>query len=1585
MTDPLPSSGSPSPRSVTVAPLNQIEMTDVALTINAFDQWLSQITNGTVALSNLRTVAGNIPVVRNIINLADLLGDIVSLTTSEDRDVSDWAIAGINLIGIMPAPSTAAARMVLRPTLFLAQQELLNGGNSLAGEALFNTLSVNLNYSIRGELENFVQQTGQRLPGLLDEAATFGEGLMRDIADGLAALTQTKVTRATAFSQSGEGGTSWRDPTGLFSNLYDAAVRFRHNTKTKAQNPPLLNITNESRAKLTESAQLLRQFGSLLASQIRAQANPSTAGSIGWITAELLRSLEARKQDKYLPANIKPNTTTIGKNIRPGEPLEAHVKESPAKQAPNACKSGAPSGTGNSISFADGSEALSQTDFVLSGPFPINWTRTYRSSLSAYDDSELGARWITPYTTRIDVTSEGVRYHGADGRSLDYPLPRVGTAHDDRIEEITLIRVSEHRLMLCRGFERRETYHRHDDHFLLMQIELRSGAGLLLGYDRHESGRTVLSDLVTYKDDPSQQHLHLGTDMDTQGRIIGLWLMGEKEPIRRLSLYRYDEAGDLTLAQDENAQVWTYQYQHHLITRHTDRTGRGMNLLWQGEGPDARAIREWADDGSFDTHLRWDENIRLTYVTDAHGQETRHYYDILGYTYRIIHPDKRSEWFFRDADRNIVHHIHTDGSEDHYAYDENGNLLEHIRADGSTVHYAWDNKNQLIKISDSEGGLWLRDYDTRGRLTETTDPLGNKTEYTYNLTGLPITITDATGKQKQLEYNASGQLTRYVDCSAKTSEWAYDTRGQLIQFTNAAGQITRYRHEAGNLSTVIYPDGSEEKFERDAEGRLLGHVDTLGRATTWDYSVAGLLTKRVDAAGQSLQYQWDKLGRLTALRNENGRDAEFVYDPVGRLLAETGFDGVTTRYQYEEETGRLARAIDGQRITAYTFDPMGRLTKRRAALQTGDIPPGEQDWQVETFAYDLNGNLALARNADSRLQWFHDPAGNLIREHQHYTRLGKPLVAVWLHEYDALNQRIATVRPDGHRVNWLTYGSGHLLALQLDGRELIGYERDDLHREVARLQGNRLLQTQKWDALGRLSEQVLAHEAKQGKQGPPRQTAGGDRLLVRSYRYDASGQLTDINDTRRGQLAYRYDPVGRLLEAQSRLGLETFAFDPASNLIDPQEQQEADRQHMPRIRVLDNLLRQYAGTHYQYDARGNLTRRWRNGQESRFTWDLFDRLTHYEDERLAVDYVYDALGRRLSKHSQAHYQERREAGPHWNRTERTKLNRELQCSFTLYGWDGDTLAWESRVADEDGFGARTTHYVYEPGRFVPVAQAVREETIELLDQPEYGDYYRQDEDPLWSPPPLAPAIDSLAWYQTDHLGTPQELTDERGEIAWSAQYRAWGVAQEAIRKASGKAQITNPIRFQGQYHDHETGLHYNRYRYYDPDVGRFVSKDPIRYGGGLNSHAYTDGNPINYVDPLGLKKFPRNHPHCIGIKNKITGLRNELDKRWSELIGGLPERLGPGERLAETMRGHRTMINQKDSILRRWEKQYDEDCDDNDPDDGNGACGACPSGSTVVKTAAGVGAAYATYRVIRMIPSLAPPLWWTIPANAVAP
>ncbi|WP_269767151.1 RHS repeat domain-containing protein, partial [Burkholderia ubonensis] len=109
------------------------------------------------------------------------------------------------------------------------------------------------------------------------------------------------------------------------------------------------------------------------------------------------------------------------------------------------------------------------------------------------------------------------------------------------------------------------------------------------------------------------------------------------------------------------------------------------------------------------------------------------------------------------------------------------------------------------------------------------------------------------------------------------------------------------------------------------------------------------------------------------------------------------------------------------------------------------------------------------------------------------------------------------------------------------------------------------------------------------------------------------------------------------------------------------------------------------------------------------------------------------------------------------------------------------------------------------------------------------------------------------FYQNDHLGTPQELLDESGKVVWLGRYRAWGGEKTVWQAQPERHEAGNPIRFQGQYHDDETGLHYNRHRYYDPNCGRFISKDPIGLAGGINVYQYAP-NTTGWVDPLGLTK-----------------------------------------------------------------------------------------------------------------------------------
>ncbi|WEF33104.1 RHS repeat-associated core domain-containing protein [Pseudoduganella chitinolytica] len=1498
MTDPtqVPSKPGQRPPEVAVAPLNTIDQQDVGAAAAAFDKWLRKISHDYVTLERLSTVAGSLPVIGNIMALIDAVMDVIGVIQKyiarKEPDFLEWVSLGINLIGVMPLPATSAARMSLRPALHLARQKLAMGVKDV-GAAVVEVLVVHLNARLAGELETFIDGAMSRLSGILDECAKVADGIADDLIKILNRCIGNEPLFDIAPPAEAESKlhdpkvqSSWRRMLGALDRQYKRAANYAAATAAR-------QLPQSAVAGVTVIIGHLKEFKPAFRGKLAALADEQAQMSIKWILMRL-RDAVAKHKKRY-PVLVPSSKGADHKKDKPGHELEVVNQQSPAKGDANNCKLCPAKGdTARSISFATGAETFTHTDFVLDAPLPIEWSRTYRSQLTAYDRGNLGARWLTPYSTRIDVVGQGkpagLRYHAADGRSHRYPWLSVGQKYHDPVEQITLTRMSITLLTLDFGKPLpegepspwRETYELTDtvrakaaemgkQHFRLISLHAKDGAALGLRYDHVVAGETVLSDIISKQGDTIIAHAGTQVDAGT-GCIRALWEIQDGKLVRQLAAYDYDEHGDLIQAQDENAAVWHYQYDRHLITRYTDRTGRGMNLAYDSTEPTAKAIREWADDGTHDTRLEWDKNIRLTYVTDALGNETRYYYDIAGYTYRTVYPDGGEEWFFRDDAKNVVRHIHADGSSEHYRYDDHGNLLRHTRADGTQVHFEYDAQHRITGILDAEGGTWKRDYNAQGHLVEETDPRGNKTQYAYDKVGRPVEVTDAKGGIKKLAYTPDGQLAGYTDCSGHSSQWEYDERRRLVKSIDAAGNVTRYRYtpvsletltlahseEIGNhpgqLEAVIHPDGTEEQLRHDAEGRLLAHIDALQRRTSYRYTAAGLIAQRTDALGQSLQYRWDALGRLSVLENENGSVYRFQYDPVGRLLQEQGFDGKTTDYRYDESTGVLAETVEAGVTTRLEFDPMGRLVQRRAAA------PGKPE-QIETFAYNANGQLADARNEHARLQWFYDPAGNLVREHQHYHGPFHPdkRTAVWHHRYDELNQRIGTTRPDGHRIEWLTYGAGHVHGLMLDGQELVSFERDALYQETGRTQANGLLQTMKYDPAGRLIEQQLGTIARVQQNFAPDQyrpdvQVGMQAAIQRRYRYDQAGQLTGIDDNRRGRIEYRYDPVGRLLAANSAMGHETFAFDPAGNIQVPNAARHetiAQRTLLPK--VLDNLLKEYAGTSYRYDECGNLVERVQNGQRDTFEWDAFNRMDRANTRHGVTTFAYDPLGRRIAKHSQT--------------MESTGLR---QTTRTMYGWDGDTLALESSTHQGYASDKRTVHYVYERDSFVPLVQATRSQALQLSPTTDVKALMARNDgkyditlDPLWNgeyEQETEPFDKSeIAFYQCDQIGTPQELTDCEGKVAWSAQYKAWGQAKEAIGDAAHKAGVQNLIRFQGQYHDDETGLHYNRHRYYDPFSGRYASHDPIRLKGGLHLSQFAP-NPVEWIDPLGLQNSKATDP-----------------------------------------------------------------------------------------------------------------------------
>ena len=511
----------------------------------------------------------------------------------------------------------------------------------------------------------------------------------------------------------------------------------------------------------------------------------------------------------------------------------------------------------------------------------------------------------------------------------------------------------------------------------------------------------------------------------------------------------------------------------------------------------------------------------------------------------------------------------------------------------------------------------------------------------------------------------------------------------------------------------------------------------------------------------------------------------------------------------KKDAAPLSDDLDSQtplRITEFKRDILGRLIHTLAR---------DNDKVQETaYQYDLDGNLVRAANRHSITCFDYNENGQLIAQHQwkvpskeenarnglpetdwrdaQYDMLYLPVTETVRYHYDFNGNRTATVLPDGRQINYLYYGSGHLHQISLDDEVITDIERDKLHREIYRTQG-KLASRYELDPLGRLKRQIATlNDLTEGGKGKTKVAAGYSQTAVkRSYGYDRTGNLTHSTDQRTGTTQFEYDKLGRITQA----GNELFAFDPAHNIL-------SDGLNA----IPDNRLKTYNGTTYYYDDLGNLIHReLADGEVQNYFYDLHDQLVKAEvfkkdGTKETWAYSYDALGRRIGK----------------GRLKDGEVSDGLE-EETGFVWDGSHLLQE---VHSDG---RYTYIYTDPGSYEPLAQ-VRDWTTEDGESRQQTHY-----------------------FHCDQIGIPREMTDKDGNLLWFGNYTGWGRLKEETRVTDSAYQ---PFRLQNQYADRETGLHYNFFRYYEPDVGRFVSQDPIGLMGGENLYWFAP-NAQDWVDPLG--------------------------------------------------------------------------------------------------------------------------------------
>lgn len=1172
-------------------------------------------------------------------------------------------------------------------------------------------------------------------------------------------------------------------------------------------------------------------------SMLLAEISSSKLGPkfANWVAANEAKLMAMPALRSKLPAAADQAGAKAASGVKPAaapEPVAPKPAETPVKngKGDKVCPLCPNILVGPPVHPIFGSKILvgeSDLDFSLPAPLPLPWQRTYSSDAARV--GWLGQGWSTPISDALLVTTDEVVILDAYERAVTFSLPEIGESIYSPYESVTLSRTGARRFELV------------DDTLLRRQFALlangRNIANLVGLVDANGNAISILYNRAQLperiNDSAGRVFTLVFGEHQGKPRLRSVALVRESEddsgaPVIAndvLVYYDYDAAGDLAQVRNGAGQLKRqFLYRQHMLVQHGVPDGLVSCYEYDEDAPSGKVLHSWTNAGHA---WYFDYRQHETVVTDNLGRRQH---------YRFDH------------ERRLIVLVDAAGGITQRKLDSFGNLLALTNPAGRVTRYRYDERSRVVRIEGSDGtsGIvydtrfdkpalitdalgvttTLR-YDDRGNLTSITDGLGQRTSYQYNEDGLPVRITDAAGGVKKLSYNAAGQPISQTDCAGKLTRYDYDDSGKLRQVTDASDNVSAYEYDdGGRLLATRQADGTEERYEYDELGRICAHI-AGGNRTSYVLDSDGRPLQRIDARGGVLAYQYDAARRMAALVNENGETHRFTYDAMDRLTEEIGFDGCLTRYRYDASGQIAAKEEHGSgvriELTRIETSFLRDTAGRLIEKITSRVTgPAQAEQLRERYGYDLAGRMTHAANADATIVLKYDAVGQLVAEQT--TSAGH--TSMMRHEYDELGNRVQTVLPDGRVLNHLFYGSGHLHQINLDGEVVSDIERDSAHRAVSRSQGA-LTSRFRYDPVGRLLSQVAAN--------------GSTPALARRYEYDAGGNLLVLDDSRNGRTTFEYDAIGRILSAtQPQLG-ERFAFDPAHNLLDAGAEGSG--------RVEGNRLRVFEDKRFDYDAHGNLIEK-RVGRHTRmqFTWNGAHQLVKSTvtrnagqevDSAQTVRYAYDPFGRRITK---------RDA-----------------FGTTRFAWDGNRLLSETR-------GAHCRTYIYEPDSFVPLAQ-------------------------IDSVPDDRGTAAQVHYLHTDHLGTPREVSDAGGRVTWAATYKAWGnvlrieapeleaAAQDEQRSQQSLAQA-QPIRFQGQYHDVETGLHYNRFRYYDPDVGRFVSQDPIGLAGGNNVMAYAP-NPTGWIDPLGLAPCG---PCPLGtgiVARSVQGIEKrvlEWDKFGNEIV-----------------------------------------------------------------------------------------------------
>ncbi|MGW0531454.1 DUF6531 domain-containing protein [Streptomyces sp. NPDC003032] len=861
-----------------------------------------------------------------------------------------------------------------------------------------------------------------------------------------------------------------------------------------------------------------------------------------------------------------------------------------------------------------------------------------------------------------------------------------------------------------------------------------------------------------------------------------------------------DRVTALALADDgTDITIKRYGYTDGDLTTVTNSSGRSLTFTYDHD----RRITSWLDTNQSLYNYAYDSRGRCV---SQSGES--------GYLANTFSYDCADQEF---ADQRITTVTDADGAEARYVIDSSCLVVCEIDPLGNRVHTAYDEFHHVASRTDALTNTTQFVHNEHGQPLRVRRPDDAVTQLEYNELCRPVRVTLPDGNSWIRKYDARGNCLEVIDPTGSVTRYAFDESGGPTSVTDPLGATTYIRSNAAGLPLqIVDPLGNSITYEYNSFGRPVVSIDATGGRTEQSWTIEGRISRRTapdgsveawsydgegnclsytDPAGAVTHYEYSHFDVLTARLEPGGMRHEFTYDSALRLIEVRNPLGRTWRYQYDP-AGRLTSEIDfdGREIR-YDHDAAGRLISRTNPLgqqiryerdALGQMVRKEAEAEVSTYSYDVLGNLTEASNPHSSVHLRRDSKGALVAE----TVNGRTVT----YEYDAVGRRTRRVTPSGAIGEWSYDAVGNRTSLTSSARTM-GFQHDSQGREVSRTTDASVAVNNAYDLLGRLTDQTVT-------------ARDGHTVQRRSYAYRTDGYPTSIDDRLNGAVRFSHDSAGRILTADAESWSERYAYDDAGNLLSADwPPTHAGREAVGTRSYEGTAILRAGRVRYEYDRAGRITLRQKKRMSHRpdtwhYTWDAEDRLTcAITPDGTEWRYRYDPFGRRIAKE---------------------RLTEGHVTESTAFTWEGTTLCEQTTRSQQLGNQITLT---WDHVGLLPVAQTESRTALEA---------------------PQAEVDQRFFTIVSDLVGTPTELLDETGEIAWRARRTVWGVTTW-----NSDATTYTPLRHPGQYFDPETELHYNCFRYYDPQTARYLTLDPLGLTPAPNPVTFVH-NPHALSDPLGL-------------------------------------------------------------------------------------------------------------------------------------